>query len=125
ATRRAFCGGKTAQTLGSLPPKSRFSPAVFLQPRSGLLGCSEGLYLEERQNAKRMFRPEHCVWFSILPRRTCNLLVPHEGHTVQEGLNRTHVIANVDPIRSLWVCCCVSETNANAEALGLSAPVIR
>ena len=41
---------------------------VFLQPRSGLVGCSEGLYLEERQNAKGMFRPEHCVWFSVLVR---------------------------------------------------------
>ena len=51
-----------------LPPKSSFSPVVFLQPRSGLVGCSEGLYLEERQNAKGMFRPEHCVWFSVLPR---------------------------------------------------------
>ena len=36
--------------------------------RSGLVGCSEGLYLEERQNAKGMFRPEHCMCFSVLPR---------------------------------------------------------
>ena len=40
--------------------------AVFLQPRSGLAGCSEGLYHEERQNAKGMFRPEHRVCFSVL-----------------------------------------------------------
>ena len=35
-------GGETAQTSGSLPPKSRFSLAVFLQTHYGLVGLLGG-----------------------------------------------------------------------------------
>jgi len=70
ATRWALLGGKTAQTPGSLPPKSRFSSAVILQTDSRVGDSWAEPYLDAPQNAKHVFRPEHCVCFSVLPHWT-------------------------------------------------------
>ncbi len=51
---------------GFIGQQGLFEPARI---SSGMwIACKTRLYLDSPQNAKGMFRPEHCVWFSVLPR---------------------------------------------------------
>src|SRR5258708_40096519 len=61
-----FWAAKPHKHRGRLPPKTRFSCTVFFQTTYHTSGSSAGLYLNALQNAKRMFRPEHCVCFCVL-----------------------------------------------------------
>ena len=50
-----------------------FSSAVFLQTDSRASDSCVEPYVDASQNAKGMFRPEHCVWFSVLVRNIIGL----------------------------------------------------
>src|SRR5579883_20191 len=69
ATPEIVLGGKTGQNPGSLPPKLRVLSAVFFHGLEPVFPSDSGSYASGPQNASGMNRPEHCVCFSVLPKR--------------------------------------------------------